>query len=57
MHEYFQNFWMTGKYVFRMGIHIQNLCTKTVDISTLSLQHYISLIFLNYKMTFISFES
>ena len=57
MHEYFQNFWMTGKYVFRMGIHIQNLYTKTVNISTPSLQHHISLIFLNYKMMFIPFES
>ena len=57
MHEYFQNFWMIRKYVSRMGIYIQNLYTKAVDISTLSLQPYISLIFLNYKMMFIPFES
>ena len=57
MYKYFQNFWMTGKYVSRIGVHIQNLCTKTVDISIPSLQPYISLNFLNYKMIFILFES
>ena len=57
MHEYFQNFWIAGKYVSRMGVDIQNLCTKTVDIGTPSLQPHISLNFLNYKMMFILFES
>ena len=57
MYEYFQNFWMTGKYVSRMGGHIQNLCTKTVDMSDTRFGPRISLNFLFHMTLYISLES
>ena len=57
MHEYFQNFWMTGKCVSGIGVCVQNLCKKTVDMSGPTLQHHISLNFLNYTTMYISIES
>ena len=57
MHEYFQNFWIAGKYVSRMGVDIQNLCTKTVDMSDMHFGPHISLNFLFHRTLYISLES